>query len=117
MVLRYEETGEWFASAVRFPDRRPHAGHAVACSGVVLGFCGGHGPGVTPGYFPNPVAKAWRGDGTALDRVWESSTPPQLFLVGPEGVCPPGLFHMSHASSWVTTMTAMPPSAYYYMLV
>ena len=38
-------------------------------------FCGGHGPGETPGPFPNPEAKAWHGDGTALERVWESSTP------------------------------------------
>ena len=46
------------------------------------GFCGGHGPGVTPGPFPNPEAKAWHGDGTAPGRVWESNTPPQTFLVG-----------------------------------
>ena len=39
-------------------------------------FCGGHGPGETPGPFPNPEAKAWHGDGTALERVWESSAPP-----------------------------------------
>lgn len=46
------------------------------------GFCGGHGPGVTPGPFPNPEAKAWHGDGTAPGRVWESNTPPQTFLWG-----------------------------------
>ena len=46
------------------------------------GFCGGHGPGVTPGPFPNPEAKAWHGDGTAPGRVWESNTPPQAFLSG-----------------------------------
>ena len=39
-------------------------------------FCGGHGPGETPGPIPNPEAKAWHGDGTALERVWESSAPP-----------------------------------------
>ena len=44
------------------------------------GFCGGHGPGVTPGPFPNPEAKAWHGDGTAPGRVWESNTPPQTFV-------------------------------------
>ena len=38
--------------------------------------CGGHSPGETPGPIPNPVAKARRGDGTALERVWESSAPP-----------------------------------------
>ena len=43
-------------------------------------FCGGHGPGETPGPFPNPEAKAWHGDGTALERVWESSTPPHSTL-------------------------------------
>ena len=47
------------------------------------GFCGGHGPGVTPGPFPNPEAKAWHGDGTAPGRVWESNTPPQTFLLDP----------------------------------
>lgn len=47
------------------------------------GFCGGHGPGVTPGPFPNPEAKAWHGDGTAPGRVWESNTPPQTFLLYP----------------------------------
>ena len=46
-----------------------------------LWFCGGHGPGETPGPIPNPEAKAWRGDGTALGRVWESSTPPHLSFV------------------------------------
>ena len=45
-------------------------------------FCGGHGPGETPGPIPNPVAKAWRGDGTAFERVWESSAPPHHFFVG-----------------------------------
>ena len=45
-------------------------------------FCGGHGPGETPGPIPNPVAKAWRGDGTAFERVWESSAPPHHAFVG-----------------------------------
>ena len=84
-----------FASAVRFPDR--HGTRRWRCVGGFLwpvgvpvlgvravggGFCGGHGPGVTPGPFPNPEAKAWHGDGTAPGRVWESNTPPQTFLVG-----------------------------------
>ena len=56
------------------------------------GFCGGHGPGVTPGPFPNPEAKAWHGDGTAPGRVWESNTPPQTFVqagypLGPRLFC------------------------------
>ena len=58
-------------------------------------FCGGHGPGETPGPFPNPEAKAWHGDGTALERVWESSTPPHstldLLVESPAGF-PEGLF-------------------------
>ena len=44
--------------------------------GKVDKICGGHGQGETPGPIPNPVAKARRGDGTALERGWESSTPP-----------------------------------------
>ena len=70
---------------------RPLSGSRTATIGIVVGsvagrrffrsavsywFCGGHGPGETPGPFPNPEAKAWHGDGTALERVWESSAPP-----------------------------------------
>ena len=29
-----------------------------------------------PASIPNPEAKAWHGDGTASERMWESSTPP-----------------------------------------
>ena len=72
-----------FASVVRFPDRhdRNRSCGWFRCRPIrVVGrlewFCGGHGPGETPGPFPNPEAKAWHGDGTALERVWESSTPP-----------------------------------------
>ena len=74
---------------------RPLSGSRTATTGIVVGsvagrsrlgvgrlewFCGGHGPGETPGPFPNPEAKAWHGDGTALERVWESSTPPHSTL-------------------------------------
>ena len=52
------------------------AGRSRLGVGRLEWFCGGHGPGETPGPFPNPEAKAWHGDGTALERVWESSTPP-----------------------------------------
>ena len=38
--------------------------------------CGDHSQGETPGPIPNPEAKALYGDGTALDRVWESSASP-----------------------------------------
>ena len=53
-------------------------------------FCGGHGPGETPGPFPNPEAKAWHGDGTALERVWESSAPPHSFVGGSRRASAPG---------------------------
>ena len=59
-------------------------------------FCGGHGPGETPGPIPNPVAKAWRGDGTAFERVWESSAPPHSLLLGsfPSGGRPLSCFSL-----------------------
>ena len=70
------------ASVVRFPDRLRVPWPESLLGFRWLWFCGGHGPGETPGPIPNPEAKAWRGDGTALGRVWESSTPPHLFLFG-----------------------------------
>ena len=83
---RNDDTGKAFdllASVVRFPDRhdRNRSCGWFRCRPIrVVGrlewFCGGHGPGETPGPFPNPEAKAWYGDGTALERVWESSAPP-----------------------------------------
>ena len=42
---------------------------------------GGHSEGETPGPIPNPEAKLASADGTALDTVWESRTPPDIFLV------------------------------------
>lgn len=42
----------------------------------IISSCGDQSLGETPGPIPNPEAKAWHGDGTAPDRVWESSTPP-----------------------------------------
>ncbi len=85
-----DDTGKAFdllASVVRFPDRhdRNRSRGWFRCRPIrVVGrlewFCGGHGPGETPGPFPNPEAKAWHGDGTALERVWESSTPPHSTL-------------------------------------
>ena len=81
-----DDTGKAFdllASVVRFPDRHDrNRGWFRFCRppvfrlAVLYWFCGGHGPGETPGPFPNPEAKAWHGDGTALERVWESSAPP-----------------------------------------
>ena len=78
-----------FASVVRFPDRHDRNRGWFRCRPIrVVGrlewFCGGHGPGETPGPFPNPEAKAWHGDGTALERVWESSKSPRLLFSNPE---------------------------------
>ena len=39
---------------------------------------GGHSGGETPGLIPNPEAKPFSADGTALETVWESRTPPDL---------------------------------------
>ena len=86
------------ASVVRFPDRhdRNRSCGWFRCRppvfpvGRLEWFCGGHGPGETPGPFPNPEAKAWHGDGTALERVWESSTPPHSFVGGSRRASAPG---------------------------
>ena len=42
---------------------------------------GGYSVRETPGYIPNPEAKADSADGTALGRVWESRTPPDSFYM------------------------------------
>ena len=72
------------------------AGRSRLGVGRLEWFCGGHGPGETPGPFPNPEAKAWHGDGTALERVWESSAPPHstvwTFWSSPPGGFPEGPF-------------------------
>jgi hypothetical protein len=80
-------------SRVRFPVPEPPLPAArVGC--VQYKICGGHSPGETPGPIPNPEAKAWHGDGTAPDRVWESSSPPHhTSWGGPQG---PPLFHTRH---------------------
>src|SRR5699024_8740152 len=43
---------------------------------------GGHSVEETPGSIPNPVAKLDCADGTALGRVWESRSPPDIFVWG-----------------------------------
>src|ERR1019366_3755617 len=40
---------------------------------------GGHSEGETPGPIPNPEAKPFSADGTALVTVWESRTPPDIY--------------------------------------
>ena len=95
---RNDDAGKAFdllASVVRFPDRHDRNRGWFRCRPIrVVGrlewFCGGHGPGETPGPFPNPEAKAWHGDGTALERVWESSAPPHSFVGGSRRASAPG---------------------------
>ena len=107
-----DDTGKAFdllASVVRFPDRhdrnRPCGWfrcRPIRVVGRLEWFCGGHGPGETPGPFPNPEAKAWHGDGTALERVWESSAPPHStsdLLVESLGGFPEGPFFYSLGGS------------------
>ena len=83
-----DDTGKAFIACVRCPVPGPPRPESwlvpLPAAGFPVGrlewFCGGHGPGETPGPFPNPEAKAWHGDGTALERVWESSAPPHSTL-------------------------------------
>ena len=93
---------------------RTTTGHPMPARGVIVEICGGHGPGETPGSIPNPEAKAWHGDGTALDRVWESSAPPH-HVIGPRSsLRAPGVLpcpehertpkHTSHASTCTPTL-------------
>ena len=72
------------AQAIETRDTRPPSGPrtvtttrpAAQAQGRYNRICGGHGLGETPGPIPNPEAKTQHGNGTALGRVWESSTPP-----------------------------------------
>ena len=75
-------------------------------------FCGGHGPGETPGPFPNPEAKAWHGDGTALERVWESSTPPHSFVGGSRRASAPGTPIFCFSSGFFRAFTDLPATPF-----
>ena len=57
-------------------------------AGCVSSCYGGHSVEETPGSIPNPEAKLDRADGTALGRVWESRSPPDIFT-GSGGVLEP----------------------------
>src|SRR3954451_19550149 len=59
-----------YASTVRFP--RDERGTRLTTRQRY----GGHSEGETPGPIPNPEAKPFSADGTALGTVWESRTPP-----------------------------------------
>ena len=57
------------------------AGGRVGSSWIISQSFGGYGGGETPGPVPNPEAKPSSADGTALVRVWESRTPPNILPV------------------------------------
>ena len=74
-----------FASTVWF--WRSNSCHCVPLGGGVVGqdwlvspCYGGHSIEETPGSIPNPEAKLDCADGTALGRVWESRSPPDIFI-------------------------------------
>ena len=87
----------------------PAAGFPV---GRLEWFCGGHGPGETPGPFPNPEAKAWHGDGTALERVWESSAPPHSFVGGSRRASAPGTPIFCFSSGFFRAFTDLPATPF-----
>ena len=93
-----DDTGEAFllASVVRFPDRHDRNRGWFRCRPPVLpvGRCIGFAVVMAQVRRPVPFRtrklRPGRGDGTALERVWESSTPPHSF-VGPSGRVPYGI--------------------------
>ena len=83
-----DDTGEAFllASVVRFPDRHDRNRGWFRCRPPVLpvGRCIGFAVVMAQVRRPVPFRtrklRPGRGDGTALERVWESSTPPHSFV-------------------------------------
>ena len=75
-----------FASVVRFPDRHDRNRGWFRCRPPVLpvGRCIGFAVVMAQVRRPVPFRtrklRPGRGDGTALERVWESSTPPHSFV-------------------------------------
>ena len=92
-----DDTGEafLFASVVRFPDRHDRNRGWFRCRPPVLpvGRCTGFAVVMAQVRRPVPFRtrklRPGRGDGTALERVWESSTPPHS-TYGPSGRAPSG---------------------------
>src|SRR3954452_338909 len=67
-----------FAFTMRFPGHgREHTHPRTPGSHRRFG---GHGEGETPGPIPNPEVKPFSADGTALETVWESRTPPDTYI-------------------------------------
>jgi hypothetical protein len=75
-----------FAFTVRFPG---HGRELFDPETGSVGRFGGYGEGETPGPIPNPVVKPFSADGTALETVWESRTPPDTYI---DQESPPGFW-------------------------
>lgn len=93
-----DDTGEAFllASVVRFPDRHDRNRGMVPVPPVrwfpsdrCIGFAVVMAQVRRPVPFRTRKLRPGRGDGTALERVWESSTPPHS-TYGPSGRAPSG---------------------------
>ena len=81
----------------------------VGVGGWLVSSCyGGHSVEETPGSIPNPEAKLDRADGTALGRVWESRSPPDIFT-GSGGVLEPLMgVRLLHSHFFVPTTWKAP---------
>ena len=96
VVTRRKIEAFLFASVVRFPDRHDRNRGWFRCRPPVLpvGRCIGFAVVMAQVRRPVPFRtrklRPGRGDGTALERVWESSTPPHSH-VGPSGRVPWGI--------------------------
>ena len=83
-----------FASVVRFPDRHDRNRGRFRCRPILvvgryIGFAVVMAQVRRPVPFRTRKLRPGRGDGTALERVWESSTPPHS-TYGPSGRAPSG---------------------------
>ena len=78
--------------------------------------CGDHSQGETPGPIPNPEAKALHGDGTALERVWESSASPLTLLMASSPRWSPSGFPGAHVISGVPRGVTPPGNLFYLFL-
>ena len=62
---------------------------AQMAGGILLNkIYGGHSEEVTPVPFPNTEVKLFSADGTAWETVWESRSPPVIFLQTPARITP-----------------------------
>ena len=81
------------ASVVRFPDRHDRNRGWFRCRPILvvgryIGFAVVMAQVRRPVPFRTRKLRPGRGDGTALERVWESSTPPHSFVGGSSGRAP-----------------------------